>query len=155
MTVIMFAPKVPCPKVPRDGTLWHAAELARIKETLAPHLGRGEAGGWEVDATELGDPQFYLLGPPPEEDCILCISRLGSLYVLEDGNGKVLFEHNSLVVLAEQARATLQHKKAQIVARLTVMWCALRELFEEKLEPIIGESEELIAHVAPQLVALA
>ena len=50
--------------------------------------------------TEVGDPQFYLLGRPPHDECILCISRLGRLYVLEDGHGQVLFEHNSLLVLA-------------------------------------------------------
>jgi hypothetical protein len=150
MTVITFVPKVP-----RDSTPWHAAELETMKEALAPDLGPGEAGGWEVGATELGDPQFYLLGPPPDEECILCISRLGRLYVLEDGAGQVLFEHNSLVVLAEQAKAMLHSKKAQIVARVGALWLAARELFEEKLEPIVGESEELLTHFVPQLAALA
>jgi len=150
MTVIMFASRVP-----RASTPWQAAELAKIKETLAPHLGSGEAGGWEVGATELGDPQFYLLGPPPDEECILCISRLGRVYVLEDGAGQLLFEHNSLLVLAEQARAMLHNKRSQIVARIGTLWFALRELFEEKLEPIIGDSEELLTHVVPQLAALA
>jgi hypothetical protein len=150
MTVIMFPPKIS-----RDRTRWQAAELEAIMATLAPHLGRGKASGWEVGTTELGDPQFYLLGPPPEEECILCISRLGRLYVLEDGAGQILFEHNSLVALAEQARAMLHKKRAQIVARIGALWLALRELFEEKLEPIIGESEELLTHVVPQLAALA
>ena len=35
--------------------------------------------------TEHGDPQVYLIGPPPDYDCILSISRLGRLYVIEDG----------------------------------------------------------------------
>jgi hypothetical protein len=43
----------------------------------------------------------------------------------------------------------------QIAARAALIWCALRESFEEKLEAIMGESEELLAHVAPQLAALA
>ena len=75
--------------------------------------------------------------------------------MLEDGAGKVLFEHNSLVVLAEQAKAMLQKRKSQIVVRVAVLWCALREAFEEKIEPIMGESEELLTHVVPQLAALA
>jgi hypothetical protein len=150
MTVIMFPPKVP-----RDGNPWPAAELKEIVETLAPHLSRGEAGGWDVGTTEIGDPQFYLLAPPPDDECILCISRLGRVYVLEDGAGQVLFEHNSLLVLAEHARSVLRKKRAQIVARVTLLWCAVRELFEEKLEPIVGESEELLTHFVPQLAAFA
>jgi hypothetical protein len=150
MSVITFPPKVP-----RDGHPWPAAELKEITDALAPHLSSGEAGGWDVGATETGDPQFYLLGPPPGDECILCISRLGRLYVLEDGAGQVLFEHNSLVVLVEQARSALRKARAQIVARVTVLWCAVRELFEEKIEPIVGESEELLTHFVPQLAALA
>jgi hypothetical protein len=150
MTVVTFPSRDP-----RDGKRWHAAEFKEIMRTLAPHLGRGETGGWEIGATELGDPQFYLLGPPPDEECILCISRLGRLYVLEDGAGQILLEHNSLVVLAEQAKAVLSKKKGQIVARIGALWLALRELFEERLEPIVGESEELLTHFVPQLAALA
>ncbi len=150
MTVITFPPKVP-----RHGNPWPAAELKEITEALAPHLSSGEAGGWDVGATEIGDPQFYLLGPPPDNECVLCISRLGRLYVLEDSAGQVLFEHNSLVVLAEQARSALRKARAQIVARVTLFWCAVRELFEEKIEPIVGESEELLTHFVPQLAAFA
>jgi hypothetical protein len=75
--------------------------------------------------------------------------------VLEDGAGRVLLEHNSLMVLAEQARSLLRKKKTQIAARAALIWCALRESFEEKLEAIMGEGEELLTHVAPQLAALA
>ena len=150
MTVIVFPFKVRR----ADGN-WPVAELNEIVETFAPHLNSGEAGGWEVGVTEIGDPQFYLLGPPPHDECLLCISRLGGLYVLEDGAGKVLFEHNSLAVLAEQAKASLQTAKSQIVARVTLLWCTVRELFEEKIEPIVGESEELLTHFVPQLAAFA
>jgi hypothetical protein len=102
----------------------------------------------------MGDPQFYLLGPPHDE-CILCISRLGRLYVLEDGHGQLLFEHNSLLALAEQARVVLQKKKTQIVARVALVWCAVRETIEEKLDAVVVEGEELLAHCVPQLAALA
>ena len=150
MTVIAFPSKLQ-----REDGSWAAAELNEIVETFAPQFSSGEAGGWNVGVTEIGDPQFYLLGPPPDDECILCISRLGRVYVLEDGAGQVLFEHDSLLVLAEQARSVLRKKRAQIVARVTMLWCAARELFEEKLEPIVGESEELLTHFVPQLAALA
>jgi hypothetical protein len=148
MTVIAFTPR-------EQRGEWQAAELEQLVETLSLRPRDCANRGWDVGATELGDPQFYMLGPPPREDCILCISRLGRVYVLEDGAGKVLFEHNSLVMLAEQAKALLQRKKSQIAARIAVAWCALREAFEEKLEPIVGESEELLTHFVPQLAALA
>ena len=150
MTLIAFPSTVQ-----REDGSWPAVELNEIVETFAPQLGSGEAGGWGVGVTEIGDPQFYLLGPPPDDECILCISRLGHGYVLEDGAGQVLFEHNSLLVLAEQARSVLRKKRAQIVARAALIWCAVRELFEEKLEPIVGESEELLTHFVPQLAAFA
>jgi hypothetical protein len=149
MTVIAFQSKLP----QRDRP-WRSGELEAIVDNLAPELGGG-AGGWDIGETELGDPQFYLLGPPPHAECILCISRLGRIYVLEDGAGRVLLEHNSLAVLAEQARSLLRKKKTQIAARAALIWCALRESFEEKLEAIMGEGEELLAHVGPQLAALA
>jgi hypothetical protein len=147
MTVIAFTP------VDKRGD-WRAAELGQLVGALSP-APSGGARGWDVGTTETGDPQFYLLGAPPDHECILCISRLGRIYVLEDGCGQVLYEDNNLTVLAERAKALLRKKRSQMIARIAVAWCALREAFEEKLEPIMGESEELLAHVVPQLAALA
>jgi hypothetical protein len=149
MTVIAFQPKV----LQLDGP-WRTGELNTIVERLAPESSRGGARRWDVGITDIGDPQFYLLGPPYDE-CILCISRLGRLYVLEDGHGQLLFEHNSLLALAEQARVVLQKKKTQIVARVALVWCAVRETIEEKLDAMVVEGEELLAHCVPQLAALA
>ena len=149
MTVIAFQPRV----LQLDGP-WRTGELNTIVERLAPESSRGGARRWDVGITDIGDPQFYLLGPPHDE-CILCISRLGRLYVLEDGHGQLLFEHNSLLALAEHARAVLQKKKTQIVARVALVWCAVRETIEEKLDAMVVEGEELLAHCVPQLAALA
>ena len=150
MTVIMFESKLP----QRDGP-WRASELKEIMDALAAELSSGEAGGWDVGVTEIGDPQFYLVGLPPHEECILCISRLGRIYVLEDGAGRVLFEHNSVATLAERARSILQKKTAQIAVRATLLWCAVREMFKEKFDAMAGEGEELIVHFVPQLAAFA
>jgi hypothetical protein len=122
---------------------------------VARSVEAGDATGWEVGATESGDPQFYLMGPPPDHDCILCVSRLGSLYVLEDGTGRILREHDSLRALAETVRSYLHDRKAAVVARVTFIWYATREIFEEKMEAMLGESEDLLVHFAPQLAALA
>jgi hypothetical protein len=150
MNVIAFAPNVN-----RKNDRWRAGELERIVEALAPPLADGTAAEWDVGVTEVGDPQFYLLGPPPDGDCILCVSRLGRRYVLEDGAGGILYEHDRLAELARHMRSMLAKRRSQVVARLAVLWAALRELFEEKLEPMAVESEELLTHLVPQLAALA
>ena len=103
MSVLKF-PRVETP-LPEG---WRSEELHRVASACAGAIAKGEASGWEVGATESGDPQVYVLGPPPDYDCILCISRLGRHYVIEDGNGRVLFEHGNLMLLAEQATAVLR-----------------------------------------------
>ena len=150
MTVLEF----PRAKVtPADG--WQSPELQQFLAVSERAIAAGEASGWEIGTTEHGDPQVFLVGPPPDYDCILSISRLGRLYVIEDGTGRVLFEHDNPMLLAEQAAAALRRRKTAIVARVAVAWCALRETFEEKTEAMMAEPMELLAHFAPQLAALA
>jgi hypothetical protein len=149
MTVIAFQPRM----LQLDGP-WRTGELNAMVETLMPEATRPGGLGWDVGLTEIGDPQFYLLGPP-QDDCLLCISRIGRRYVLEDGAGQVLFEHYRLSLLVERARSALQKRKAQIVARAALVWCAVRETVEERLDALVLDGEELLAHCVPQLAALA
>jgi hypothetical protein len=128
---------------------WHRAELQRLINACAVYLPSGQASGWEFGRTECGDPQLYLLGPAPEQECILSISRLGALYVLEDGNGRVMFEHNDLMLLAKQVSTALRNKKRAVLAQIGVTWCAMREFYEEKIEPALAEPVEVISHFAP------
>ena len=146
MTVLMF------PRPARHGS-WQPIELQQFVSMSSDEIAMGEASTWYVGATERNDTQFFLIGPPPEHDCILAISRLGRLYVIEDGAGHVLFESNNPSLLAEQAVAALRRRKMAIVARVAVAWGALREFCEEKTEAL-GEQIELIAHFAPQLAPL-
>jgi hypothetical protein len=109
-------------------------------------------GNFAVGATEAGDPQFYLLGA--EHECVLCVSRLGSTYLLEDGEGRVLGEAPALDrFTAEAARAAVRRGRS-FVTRLMLAWITLRLAIEEKLDPILQEGEELLARFAPQLAAL-
>ena len=91
---------------------WQGSELSKLTNACAGSISAGDVSGWEVGTTEYGDPQLYLLGPAPDHDCILSISRLGRLYVLEDGRGQVLFENDNLVALAEETCSALRRKKA-------------------------------------------
>ena len=75
--------------------------------------------------------------------------------MLEDGAGHVLFENGKLDLIAHQAKTFLSEKKAGLVARILVLWAAAHKAFEEKIEPLMAEGEEMLFHVAPQLAALA
>lgn len=134
---------------------WGAAEMQQFLEVSSQAIAAGEASGWEVANTEQGDPQVFLMGPPPNYDCILSISRIGQTYVIEDGAGRVVFEQSDPMRLAEQATAAIRRRKAALVARVAVAWCALRETIEEKTEAMMAEPMEILTHLAPQLAALA
>jgi hypothetical protein len=150
MKVIAFKPR-PCQQ---DGS-WRTCELNQLAGSFAASVARGEASGWETGTTEIGDPQFYLLGASPDDECILCVSRLGRIYVLEDGGGRVLLEGASLEWLAAEAIAFLKKKRTRMMARALPLWLALRHAFEEKIEPMLVEGEELLTHFAPQFAAIA
>ncbi len=127
---------------------WSNTELRTLGETL--DIGRRGAG-WDTGLTENGDAQFYLLGP--DQACILCVSRIGGLYVLEDGQGTLLFEHRSLPLVAIHARSALRKTRWPLVARIVMVWCTIRHMINDKIEPLLLEGEELLVHLAPQLAA--
>jgi hypothetical protein len=132
-----------------SATGWRADELQQLV-ALVP---AGDCS-WQACKTERGEPQFYVLGPMPEQDCMLCVSRLAQGYVLEDGAGRLIGEALSLDRFAvEAARAAIRSGRS-FLGRMLVGWCALRVTIEEKLEPVLEQSEEMLARVAPQLVAL-
>ncbi len=134
--------------------IWSERELnticAALQAALAPSTGRE----WETGITEKGDAQFYLLGPLPDQACELCVSRIGARYILEDGSGRLLFEHRNLDIVALHARAAVPSTSWLMVKAIT-LWCAIRSAFHEKLEPMIAETEELLVQLAPQLAAFA
>lgn len=127
---------------------WTTAEIGTLEAVFAPALGRGEATRWVVGETEEGDPQVYLLGPDPENDCILCVSRLGRRYIVEDGTGGLLSENGSLLLLAEQLRLALRRRTASVLARIGLLWAAGRNA-EERVEPFVAEPMELFTQIVP------
>lgn len=133
---------------------WRNEEVQRVVNACAGSLANGEVSGWEVGETENGDPQIYVIGPPPDYDCMLCISRLGRHYIIEDGHGRVVFEHGNLMLLAEQATAVLRRRKAAVITRIAIAWVAIREAIEEKTEAMMAEPIEVLSHFAPQIAAL-
>jgi hypothetical protein len=136
----------------RDSGVWTETELntvvAALHNAIAPATGRT----WETGVTENDDAQFYLLGPRPDQACELCVSRIGGRYVLEDGSGRLLFEHRNLDLVVLHAKAALS-PVSRLVVRAIMVWCALRNAIQEKFEPVLVEGEELLVHVAPQFTA--
>jgi hypothetical protein len=132
---------------------WSEAELQTLFAALSTALGSDDGRGWETAVTERGDPQFYLLGPLPDQACELCVSRIGGRYILEDGWGRLLFEHQSLALVALHAKAAVHSTRWPLVARALLLWFTVRHMMHDKVEPLLAESEEMVIHLAPQLAA--
>jgi len=131
---------------------WRPDEWRELAALFHPDA--ADAGtAWDVGATEHGDPQFYLLGPAPDHECVLCVSRLAQGYVLEDGSGRILGEAPSLDRFAEQVARAAARGGRSFVARIMLLVCAIRLTIEEKIEPLFEESQELLVRFAPQIAA--
>src|SRR6266446_7451118 len=130
---------------------WSESELGTILAALKVAIASGGGRGWETGMTETGDAQFYLLGPLPDQACELCVSRIGGRYILEDGSGRFLFEHQSLALVALHAKAAVRSMRGWLVARAVLLWCTIRHLIHEKVEPLLTEGEELLVELAPHL----
>ena len=133
---------------------WSESELNIIVTALNAALAPATGREWETGTTENGDAQFYLLGSLPDQACELCLSRIGRRYILEDGSGRLLFEHRHLDLVVLHARAAVP-STSWLMVRMITVWCAVRSVFHEKLEPMLAETEELLVQLAPQLAAFA
>jgi hypothetical protein len=147
MSVVAFERKQ------NDGE-WSERELSTITAALNAALAPTTGRTWEIGMTEKGDAQFYLLGALPDQACELCVSRIGGRYLLEDGSGRLLFEHRNLDLVVLHARAAIP-STSWLMVRAIVLWCAIRNVIHERIEPMLAESEELLVQWAPQLAAFA
>jgi hypothetical protein len=145
MSVVAFERK-------QDSGEWSEKELNTLVAALCAAPGSGRE--WETGMTERGDAQFYLLGPLPDQACEVCVSRIGGRYILEDGSGRLLFEHPNLELLALHAKAAVP-STSWLMVRAITLWCAIRNTLHEKIEPLLVEGEELFVQFVPQLAAFA
>ena len=133
---------------------WSERELSTILAALSAATAPGTGREWETGVTEKGDVQFYLLSPLPDQACELCVSRIGGRYILEDGTGRLLFEHRNLDLVALHAKAAVP-STSWLMVRAITLWCAVRSALHEKAEPWLVEGEELFVQFVPQLAAFA
>ena len=145
MSVVAFERK-------QNGGEWSEKELSTLVAALCAAPGTGRE--WETGMTERGDAQFYLLGPLPDQACEVCVSRIGGRYILEDGSGRLLFEHRNLEFVALHAKAAVP-STSWLMVRAVTLWCAIRNTLHEKVEPLLVEGEELFVQFVPQLAAFA
>jgi hypothetical protein len=148
MSVVAFERKA-------SAGLWNETELNTLVAALNVAIASDDGRGWETGVTEHGDAQFYLLGPLPDQACELCVSRIGGRYILEDGSGRLLFEHQSLPLVSLHAKAAVRSPWGSLVARAVLLWCTIRQVVHDKIEPLLSESEELFVELAPHLAAFA
>jgi hypothetical protein len=133
---------------------WRQDELQQLVPLLSAHGARGGNRSWSVGQTEAGDPQFYVVGEAPELDCIMCVTRIGRLYVLEDGAGTVVAEDVHLDRIAEAASQMLVERgRLSFVGRMLVGVCAFRAVLDQKVEFMLAESLDHVSRFAPQLAA--
>jgi hypothetical protein len=150
MTVVAFNPRRE-----EDAGIWRHDELQQLVGIFAAHAKRGDASDWAVAATDIGDPQFYLLGRQPEQECVLCVSRIGARYVLTDGEGAVLAENVQLAAITDRAMAFVPQRQGySLFMRLGAAWIAVRHHYHEKVEPVLAEPMELLTHFCPQIAAV-
>jgi hypothetical protein len=147
MSVLAFERK-------QDTGEWSEAELGAILAALGSAITPASGRSWETGKTEHGDVQFYLLGARPDQTCELCLSRLDGRYILEDGCGRLLFEHRNLDLVALHAKASVP-RTHWLMVRTIALCCAVRSAFHEKVEPLLVEGEELAVQIFPQLAAFA
>ena len=137
----------------QDTGEWSEKELSILAAAFGATIARGAGRQWETAKTENGDAQFYLLGPLPEQACELCVSRIGGRYILENGAGRLLFEHRNLELVALHAKAAVP-STSWLMVRAITLWCAVRSAMHEKIEPLLVEGEELLVQFVPQVTAL-
>lgn len=142
-------------QAPERPHCWRQDELQQLISLTTARGSRFRKASWSVGRTELGDPQFYLVGAAPELDCMMCVTRLGRLYVLEDGTGSVVAEDVHLEAIVESASGMLVRRRSlSFVARTLIGLCAFRAVLDQKAEFMLAESMEHVSRFAPQLAAL-
>lgn len=147
MSVVAFERK-------QDSGEWSDRELGALVAAFGAALAPGTGREWETGRTERGDAQFYLLSPLPDQVCELCVSRIGGRYILEDGSGRLLFEHRNLELVGLHAKAAVP-STSWLMVRAITLWCAIRNTMHERVEPLLLEGEELFVQFVPQLAAFA
>ncbi|MGE3150278.1 MAG: hypothetical protein AB7K04_14560 [Pseudorhodoplanes sp.] len=149
MTILKFQPR----SIPARGG-WREAEIRSLSEACAALIARGQAAAHETGTTDAGDPQFYLLDAQPDRNCLFCVSRIGSFYVLQNDEGRILLESRTLDTITEYMRKAALRLKPSVAGCILCAWIGTREAFAEKFEPLLIEPAEMWSHFGGPVAAL-
>lgn len=154
MSVIVFKSRTG-----HEGDGWTDAERRALDAFFEARVRRDGVVEAAVVTTDLGDPQYFILGPAPACECVLSISRVSTQFVVEDGGGRVLIEVDNLAAALDAAsRLRLRRDQSSLVAKAVLAWISLREFVEERTDAAVEEAveaAEILAHVVPQVAMLA
>ena len=140
-------------RAPERPRCWRQDELQQLMALHSACEQRRSGCSWSVGLTELGDPQFYMVGDAPELDCLMCVTRIGRLYVLEDGAGTIVLEDARLERIVQAGSKMLSRRHLSFIARSLIGLAAFRAVLDQKAEFMLAESMEHVARIAPQLAA--
>jgi hypothetical protein len=121
---------------------WHPEETAELMRLYAFLVERSNAEGYESGKTENREPQFYILGPAPTQNCIICVSRISkdgrTWYVIETGSGGLFSGGYSLRTLVTHMSGSWRSLRTKLLV--------LTSLFSDAFligEPLTEESFSL------------
>jgi hypothetical protein len=144
---------VVAPRGTRHG--WNDEEIAALRRLSRLLSRRRGAEASHLSETETGEPQFYVLGPRPDEACLACVSRVGSRYVLDDGSGRLLADEADIADLVKRAfEAYPVPRTIPFATRAFLVVCAWRAFVDQKMASL-EESLEMLSRIAPHISALA
>jgi hypothetical protein len=81
------------------------------------------------------------------------VTRIGRLYILEDGAGTIVLEDARLETIVQAGAKASSRRRLSFVARSLIGLAAFRAVLDQKAEFMLAESMEHVARVAPQLAA--
>jgi hypothetical protein len=120
MTNIIPFPAVSSRRARRgaDREQWSTAEFAELMRLFGAC--RRECAGaatFETGETDMGDPQFYIVGTGPDLPCLAFASRVEesggrARYVVQDGSGEVVAEGETAAAAIDTAVAALASRRA-------------------------------------------
>jgi hypothetical protein len=134
---------------------WNDEEMAALRRLTRLLSRRRGAEASHFGETEAGEPQFYVLGPAPDEACIACVSRVGSRYVLDDGRGRLLADEGDIGDLVKRAfEAYPAPRRVPLATRAFLVVCAWRAFVDQKMAAL-EESLEMLSRIVPHISVFA
>jgi hypothetical protein len=145
MTIVEFGAARVKHRLDPPNRSWHRDEITELMRLYAILIERGNAKGYDYGDTENHEPQFYVLGPAPAQNCVVCVSRLSkddrSWYIIEDGLGGLVAEGCRLRTLVNYANGSsgwLSNKLVLLLASFLPDALLMDEALTEEIFSVVS-----------------